>query len=326
MKILFITSNRLGDGVLSTCVLNSLLQRYPAAQVTVAGSSLSCPLFEDCPNLQDLIVFNKQKYSLHWLTLWRQVVSTSWDSVVDLRGSALAYGLRANQRIIWQKDPSLKHRVEHLWSLLKRHNIEPYPPTLWLTSTRLHQAKLRLKDAVGPVIAVAPVANWVGKEWAYEKWVALLLKLRHKNGPFPHAQFLLLCAPNERARLAYLQKNVPTEAVIHWPEVTHILDTAALIKQTVYFLGNDSGLMHLSAALGHPTLGLFGPSPDVHYRPWGHQCRFIRTKESNEELWRRVPKEDHARLMDSLSVEDVYQMICSHLDDLNQFPNPTPLP
>jgi ADP-heptose:LPS heptosyltransferase len=323
MKILFITSNRLGDGVLSTCVLNSLVQRYPTAQVTIAGSSLSCPLFEDCPQMQELIIFNKRNYALHWLRLWRQVVATAWDMVVDLRGSALAYGLRAKQRIVWQKDPSLKHRVEQLWALLDRHNIAPYPPTLWLTDQRLRQAQARLAKSGGPVIAVAPVANWVGKEWAHEKWVALLLKLRHDTGPFPQARFLLLCAPNERAKLKYLIEKLPKEAVLNWPEVTHLLDTAALIKQTNYFIGNDSGLMHLSAALGQPTLGLFGPSPDVHYRPWGQ--RFIRTKESYEALWRRVPYENPTQLMDSLRVEEVYQMIQEHLSALKESSNPTGL-
>ncbi len=73
------------------------------------------------------------------------------------------------------------------------------------------------------------------------------------------------------------------------------------------FIGNDSGLMHLAAASGVPTLGLFGPTRDWHYRPWGPHTAVVRTRESYDELV-HAPDFDHRRtgtLMDGLSVEAV---------------------
>ena len=71
------------------------------------------------------------------------------------------------------------------------------------------------------------------------------------------------------------------------------------------FIGNDSGLMHLAAASGIPTLGLFGPSPERHYGPWGAHAAVVRTVQSYEELI-GAPDFDHRRsatLMDGLAVE-----------------------
>ena len=75
------------------------------------------------------------------------------------------------------------------------------------------------------------------------------------------------------------------------------------------YIGNDSGLMHLAAASGTPTLGLFGPSPEQRYHPWGKNAAFTRTRESHSELV-EAPGFDHRNqttLMDSLTVDAAVQ-------------------
>ncbi len=65
--------------------------------------------------------------------------------------------------------------------------------------------------------------------------------------------------------------------------------------------------MHLAAATGIPTLGLFGPSRECHYAPWGKKTAFVRTALRYEELV-EAPGYDHRRqetLMDSLTVGSV---------------------
>ena len=55
-----------------------------------------------------------------------------------------------------------------------------------------------------------------------------------------------------------------------------LLTAYALLKRARLFIGNDSGLMHLAAAAGAPTLGLFGPSDERLYAPWGPKARVLR--------------------------------------------------
>ena len=90
-----------------------------------------------------------------------------------------------------------------------------------------------------------------------------------------------------------------------------ILPTAAIFSLSRIFIGNDSGLMHLSAATGIPTLGLFGPTDDKLYSPTGKNAMYVRTPESPKELM-SVPGFDHRTslsLMDTLTVEMVEKRV-----------------
>ncbi|MED6311825.1 MAG: glycosyltransferase family 9 protein, partial [Pseudomonadota bacterium] len=89
--------------------------------------------------------------------------------------------------------------------------------------------------------------------------------------------------------------------------VGDLSDVAHLLSRCDFFVGNDSGLMHMSAALGVPTLGLFGPSRTEQYAPWGPKCGYVRTKDSYEEIV-GAPGYDHrttGSLMGGLSVDAV---------------------
>ena len=78
--------------------------------------------------------------------------------------------------------------------------------------------------------------------------------------------------------------NLPKDSFDDLVGVGDLSDVAHLLSRCDFFVGNDSGLMHMSAALGVPTLGLFGPSRIEHYAPWGPKCGYVRTKESYEEI------------------------------------------
>src|SRR6202047_187873 len=98
MHILFVTATRIGDAVLSTGLLSYLIDRHPTAALTIAAGPIAAPLFEAVPRLERLIVVNKRRFSLHWVGLYRAIVGQQWDLVVDLRGSTLAWLLRARER------------------------------------------------------------------------------------------------------------------------------------------------------------------------------------------------------------------------------------
>jgi ADP-heptose:LPS heptosyltransferase len=75
------------------------------------------------------------------------------------------------------------------------------------------------------------------------------------------------------------------------------------------YIGNDSALMHLAAASGAPTLGLFGPSRDDIYGPWGLHTAVARTPESLKQIWQR-PDYDyrlHHSYMGTLTVDAVVE-------------------
>jgi ADP-heptose:LPS heptosyltransferase len=83
-----------------------------------------------------------------------------------------------------------------------------------------------------------------------------------------------------------------------------LLTASACLERCALYVGNDSGLMHIAAAAGIPTLGLFGPSRDERYGPWGPHAAAIRTPESFETLMAKAATTTGS-VMNSLSVEAV---------------------
>ena len=97
-------------------------------------------------------------------------------------------------------------------------------------------------------------------------------------------------------------------------------ETAAFLKKCKVFVGNDSGLMHMSAALGVPTLGLFGPSMPEHYGPWGPHARSVRSDISFKELV-QTPQFDHRKtenLMQGLSSKKVLKALEKLVSELSE--------
>ncbi len=311
MKILFITSTRIGDAVLSTCLLQHLEKVHPEARFTIACGALSAPLFEDFEKVDQLIALTSKKYGKHWIEIWTKAIGTKWDLVIDLRGSALAFLVRAKKRLIWRSKAVKKHRVEQLCDLLKGAGYEiTHPqPHLWLSTRRLQKIPSIKDSAEVPIIAVAPLANWPGKEWPHSQMIDLLKRVHSKGGPFQGARFAFFAAPNEQDRLADFKSHFDEKDLIDVGGYSHLLDVASLMKQCDFFIGNDSGLMHMAAALGLPTLGLFGPSYDMFYHPWGKKTHFLRTPEPPQDLIDQADAGNEDLLMQNLTVQEVYRSI-----------------
>ncbi|TQV79580.1 glycosyltransferase family 9 protein [Denitrobaculum tricleocarpae] len=282
MRILFITSNRIGDAVQSTGILSALIERHPGAEITVAAGAVCAPLFEAVPGLQRLLPMKKRKHAGHWRDLWWQCVGTRWDLVVDLRASKFSWTVRCRRSLTVTSKLDDEPRVLELARLIGEE-ANPPAPKIWLAVEHERAALEAIPDG-DPVLAVGPTANWIGKTWMLERFVDLARRLTGPAGPLQGARLAVLGAPGEEAQAAALMHALPANRTIDLVGKAGLLTTAACLKRCVFFVGNDSGLMHMSAAVGVPTLGLFGPSSERRYGPWGAHCGFVRTPESLDEI------------------------------------------
>jgi ADP-heptose:LPS heptosyltransferase len=306
MRLLFITATRIGDAVLSTGLLGYLLERHPGARVTVAVGRVSAPLFAAVPGLERILSIDKSPFKRHWLDLWTATAFRHWDLVVDLRASAIAYLVPARRRLVIGKRDDTRHRVEELAALL---DLDPPPaPRVWLAPE--HEAAVeRLLPVGAPVLAIGPAANWPGKQWPAERFAEAARRLTGAGGALAEARVAVLAAGHERAQAQPVIDALPAGQGIDLVGAVDLPTAAACLKRCRAFVGNDSGLMHLAAAVGTPTLGLFGPSHAQRYGPWGPHAAFLRTPESYDELVRRVvaPGQVQETLMGGLTVEAVLE-------------------
>ena len=263
VRILFITATRIGDAVLSTGLLDHLLRAYPDARFTIACGPVAEGVFERMPQRERTIVVDKRRYDAHWLTLWLQTVTTIWDLAVDLRGSALTLLLPARRRAIMRGGRRPGHRLLHIAGTLNL--AEPPLPVVW-TNTADQDRAAALMPPGGPVIGLGPTANWAGKVWPAERFVAVYHQLA---ATLPGARAAVFAGPGaaERAMAAAVLAALP--GAIDLVGSLSLPQAAACLARCALFIGNDSGLMHLAAAAGAPTLGLFGPTPASEYAPSG---------------------------------------------------------
>ncbi len=276
--ILFVTSTRIGDAVLSSGLLARLVDEVPNARFTIAAGPLALPLFRDTPGLERLIAVTKQANGLHWLNLWGQVRNTRWGLVLDMRGSGLARFLRARRRAV-RRPPTanarLVHKVVEAARVLRLED-DPPAPRLSVSAATQAAADRLLGAGDGPVLAMAPAANWVGKTWASENFAVVAADLLSPSGPLAGGRLLLLGGEDDRFAAEAVRRVVPRGRTVDLVGRTDLLTAYAALKRARLFIGNDSGLMHLAAAAGTPTLGLFGPSDERLYGPWGERAQSLR--------------------------------------------------
>ncbi len=303
MRILFITATRVGDAILSSGLLDHFIARHPGARVTVACGPAAAGLFEAVPGLERLVVLDKMVASLHWLQLWSVAALRLWDVVVDLRNSPLGIIAPARQRFrLGRLGRGPGHRVQQMAAVLGLGHAPP-APKLWMAPRHAAIAE-RLIPPGGPVLAVGPTANWRAKTWRSERFAELIGRLTAPTGILPGARVAIFGRDDERAGALRLIESIAPEQRLDLVGSLDLLDVFACFKRCALYVGNDSGLMHLAAASAIPTLGLFGPSREERYAPWGPNCRVVRTSVPFESIF---PENfDHRAsdsLMDSLTVE-----------------------
>jgi ADP-heptose:LPS heptosyltransferase len=223
----------------------------------------------------------KRKRAGHWLDLWKRTVTRPWSLVVDLRGSAMGWVIPALRRRIIKSSWEPKHRLVHLSSVLGL--AEALPPRLWATEAQ-HAEAARLIPDGGPVLAVGPTANWGAKQWLGESFAQVVAALTGPGGILSGARVAVFASTDERAKAAPVLDSIPADRRIDLCGGPDLPTAYACLKRCQFYLGNDSGLMHMAAAAGIPTLGLFGPSSEVFYGPFGPRTASVRGPRSFEDI------------------------------------------
>ena len=308
-RVLFITSTRIGDAIINSGVLNHLVETRPDARFTIACGPLAASLFAHVPRLERIIVMAKKPAGGHWFDLWRATVGTQWDLVVDMRCSATAWVLRADERRILRQSSEPVAKVIEAASVLGLQDTPP-APVMWLSDAHRDEARRRLPDLPdgGRYLAICPSASWIFKVWPAEKFAEFILRFTGPDGEMPRARVVMLGGPGDAMYAQPIYDALPEVDFVDLLGLG-LPETAACLERARLYVGNDSGLMHMSAAVGTPTLGLFGPSDDRCYGPWGSHCDQVRGPASFEEIDRsHSDRRKHPEsLLADLEVDTVYE-------------------
>jgi heptosyltransferase-3 len=267
-RLLFITLSNIGDLVMTTPLLEALHLSYPDHLIDIVADRRSSELLQPCPYRGRLIHKDKNAGLTGTIELVRTLRIYPYDVAVDLRTAFLTLLIRCGQRGFKRRGTSVgPHAVQHhftaLGPILGQH-IEIPPPCLWLDPAASATASSLLSELPAERrLVIAPGANWTGKIWPIDRYAALI---NHIDKDFDS---VIVVGSSEDHELGERLQKSATLPLVNLAGRTSLLEAAACMAQAHAFVGNDSGLGHMAAALSIPTLTVFGPGRPHRYRPWG---------------------------------------------------------
>lgn len=263
MRILFITSSRLAEAVISCGILEQLRATYPRARVTVACGAGCAGLFSRLPRVERVINVGKgRSRDFHRFRLWTRLVRQFWDVAVDARGSEITRFLLAGQRKVIR---IRKAGVPYYRQLGDAMGFSPAPlPVTWTNASDHDEAARRLPDGIA-FIGLGPTAASTRKVWPPDRYIETYHAIEKI---LPGCRPVIFSGASDAERLAATAIQSSLGAIL-MPASLPLPLLAACMSRLRLFIGNDTGLLHLAAASGTPTLGLFGRSRADEFAPAG---------------------------------------------------------
>jgi predicted lipopolysaccharide heptosyltransferase III len=286
-RVLVIRLRSIGDTVLATPSLSALKRFLPNAEIDILVEDWVAPVLAGHPYVNRIISFERSSLSAR-ARVAHEIRSRHYDVVYNLHGGTTATFLTratgARHRVgyaSYQYSQLHNHQAPSpllLWGQPKTHSVEQQLALLGWTGVPVTDrprtqlavtndanarvTKLLSESGLGnkPFALIHPAAAFATKQWAASNFGRVVDFLAGQN-----ISTAAIAGPNEDAVLNELVNASSSRvAVFHLslPEVT------ALAARSHLFVGNDSGIAHIAAAVKTPTVVVFGSSNIAHWRPW----------------------------------------------------------
>lgn len=279
-KILCIKPRGIGDIILSTIILDNLHSYFPSAEIHYLTEEFAIDAISTHHLVWKVLSFKKND-SL--ISILKKIRSERYNLVFDLwsnprtaqitflsgakyrvgfayRGRKYAYNIKAD---VGRGD---YHSAEHNLELLKAAAIPIISKNISynLVSEFKEFANSFINKVINYkyLIGIIPSGGWESKRCPPQKWVEIIKLLKTKCD----CKFLILWGPEDIDDAKFIVENSEQNAFLA-PQ-TNLQQLAILISKCNLVIANDSGPMHLSAAIGIPTLGLFGPTDPKKHGPY----------------------------------------------------------
>lgn len=278
-KILVFSFSFIGDAVLSTAVIQPLRSHFPDSYITFLVGASAFDILNNDPQIDATLVYsNRGKHAglKGRLKLINSLRSEKFDLIVNLRDSLVARFIGAEHWGLVRGDRE-RHAVERYLEVLSRHDIDitDANPRLELTQAEQLTASRFLTDAgiksERTVIGIHPGGNWLYKLWHAEKYAELATTLSNEK----NATILLFGGPNERELQTHVADMMDTSPILVKTE--SLREVAALIAACDVYIGNDTGPMHIAAAVGTPVVALFGSTNHNRSGPYGEKHTVVQS-------------------------------------------------
>ena len=287
-RILIWKLSALGDAILATPSFRALRRQYPQAHLALAIGRRAYEAVAHCPYLNDFLIYDpagKDHGLRQHLAFVERLRRETFDLSIDLQNSRSTHLLAwlagipvrvgYRRKYGWLLNRSVRlprvilAPIAHQQYLLRKAGFVPDGESLELWPSPLdEQAARQLLPAATPedprpLVGLHPGGSgrWKTKRWDLERWAQLCDALAARQ-----IRVMITGGPEERAiGDAIRQRATSTPHIVIGQ--THIMELACLIKRCDVFVAHDSSPLHLAAAVGTPTIALFGPTDPARHLP-----------------------------------------------------------
>jgi len=304
--ILIIAPNWIGDAVMTQPLLAALKTQYPDSKIDVLASTWVAPIYRACSEVHEIIEAKFEHKQLQWglrRQLAKKLSTKKYQSCFILPNSfksalipwlaniPFRIGYRGELRFgfinLALENPSKVNRppmVEHYLALSQLLNEEAIPtsqqvltPQLNVSSAANQSIQAKLQNCnIDPahIYVMCPGAEYgPTKRWPTSHFAQLAQRVINEN---PNTQIILLGSKGDHALAQEIQSYAKQEPRIHnWCGYTSLDEAIALIGMSKVVISNDSGLMHIAAALKTPQVAIFGSSDPAHTPPLSNKVKVI---------------------------------------------------
>jgi len=291
-SILVIKPRAAGDVVLSTPVIRNLRRAFPSSVIDFLTERPFADLVRGHPDVSDVLVFDRATMS--GLDLIRSVRGRRYEMVIDLfgnprtalvtflsgarvrvgyrfRGRQYAYNTRIEPR------GGAVHNVQFNLDAIEALGIpvvdrSPFVPFTDSDREYVEEFLHGLPRPSGPLVGVNTAGGWYTKRWGVQQFAQLCDRLIAEHG----CSILLTWGPGERTHVESIRGAMREAPNI--PPPTSFPQLAALLSRCDFIISNDTGPMHIAAAVGTPVLGIYGPTNPALQGPYGEGHLTIRNE------------------------------------------------
>lgn len=333
-SLLVYSPSWIGDAVMSLGALRALRQNFPDARLSVLTRPWVEDLYEGCGVVDDVVLYDPRgadRGAAGFVRAARRVRQGGFDVSVlfpnAFRAAALVraagvperwgYATESRSALLTKTVPPAprpfgRHQSYYYLDLLAGLGLRVGEPDTSLVATDAMRAAARglLKRegwSGGPLVGVHPGAtNSRAKVWKASRFAEVSRKLAETHG----AQVAILGGKKEAELAVAVQRELPSDVSLMLQAKTSLADLIGVLAELCVFLSNDSGPMHLAAALGVPSVAVFGPTDARETGPAGAKARVVREPvDCSPCLYRDCPI-DH-RCMERVTPERVYDEAAS---------------
>jgi len=346
-KILVRATNWVGDVVMSTPALSAIKKNFPDSTVTVLVKPPLNELFQQNPAVDDVILYDRKRLykgptglaRLAWELRGRKfdraillqnafeaaLVSFLANIPVRMGYSTDGRGMLLTHPVKVKEETRKKHQVHYYIEMLSSLGLKADDPTprLYLGATDEALADGLLAGFAGPddlIVGVNPGAQYgEAKRWPPERFGAVADKLIAAHG----ARVVILGGPGDIGAASAVEASMKGRA-LNLAGKTSVRALMGVIGRLSLFITNDSGPMHVAAALGTPTVALFLSTDHIATGPFSQKAKVVREPVTCSPCLKRTCPDGSYACMEKVTADRVYNTALELMEETVGVPSRIP--